>query len=127
MKGSSREMKTVISDVIPTTSKITEHKLSGKNFLDWSKTIRIYLRSIDRDDHLTDDPPVDGEEKKVWLREDAKLFLQIRNSIDNEIVSLINHCEFVKDLMDYLAFLYSGKGNLNHIYDVCKEFYRPKK
>ena len=27
MKGSSREMKTVISDVIPTTSKITEHKL----------------------------------------------------------------------------------------------------
>ena len=100
MKGSSREMKTVISDVIPTTSKITEHKLSGKNFLDWSKTIRIYLRSIDRDDHLTDDPPVDGEEKKVWLREDAKLFLQIRNSIDNEIVSLINHCEFVKELMD---------------------------
>ena len=95
--------------------------------MDWSKTIRIYLRSIDRDDHLTDDPPVDGEEKKVWLREDAKLFLQIRNSIDNEIVSLINHCEFVKDLMDYLTFLYSGKGNLNHIYDVCKIFYRPKK
>ncbi|KAL3518520.1 hypothetical protein ACH5RR_021109 [Cinchona calisaya] len=29
--------------------------------------------------------------------------------------------------MDYLAFLYSGKDNLNHIYDVCKEFYRPEK
>nr|XP_027073728.1 uncharacterized protein LOC113698197 isoform X1 [Coffea arabica] len=29
--------------------------------------------------------------------------------------------------MDYLAFLYSGKGNLNHIYDICKEFYRPEK
>ncbi|XP_027165958.1 uncharacterized protein LOC113765914 [Coffea eugenioides] len=29
--------------------------------------------------------------------------------------------------MDYLTFLYSCKGNLNHIYDICKEFYRPEK
>lgn len=103
----SKEIRTVISDVIPTTSKITDHKLNGKNFLDWSKTVRIYLRSIDKDDHLTDEPPAVGDEKKAWLRKDAKIFLQIRNSIDNEIIGLINHCEFIKDLMDYLAFLYS--------------------
>ena len=33
------------------------------------------------------------------------LYLQIRNSIDSEVISLINHREFVKELMDYLEFL----------------------
>ncbi|KAK3015726.1 hypothetical protein RJ639_005926 [Escallonia herrerae] len=51
----------------------------------------------------------------------------IRNSIDSEVLDLINHCEFVKELMDYLEFLYSGKGNVSRIYDVCRAFYRPEK
>ncbi|XP_058000287.1 uncharacterized protein LOC131178725 [Hevea brasiliensis] len=29
--------------------------------------------------------------------------------------------------MDYLDFLYSGKGNISRIYDVCKAFYRAEK
>lgn len=87
----------------------------------------MYLRSIDKDDHLVDDPPSDAAAKKAWLRDDARIFLQIRNSIDTEVIGLVNHCEFVKDLLDYLAFLYSGKGNISCIYDVYKEFYRPEK
>ncbi|VFQ82639.1 unnamed protein product [Cuscuta campestris] len=78
----------------------------------------------DKDDHMTDDPPKDATTKKVWLRDDARLFLQIRNSIDGDVLGLVGHCETVKDLMDYLEFLYSGKGNLTRIYDVCKAFYR---
>ena len=49
------------------------------------------------------------------------------NSIDSEVISLINHCEFVKELMDYLDFLYSRKENISRIYEVCKNFYRAKK
>ncbi|KAL3511652.1 hypothetical protein ACH5RR_024369 [Cinchona calisaya] len=82
--GNSREMKAVISYVIPMTTKITEHKLNGRNYLDWSKTVRVYLRSIDKDDHLIDEPLSDDAVKKAWLREDARIFLQIRNSIDTE-------------------------------------------
>ncbi|KAK2966380.1 hypothetical protein RJ640_021524 [Escallonia rubra] len=93
---------------------------------DWSKTVRIYMRSVGEDDHLSSDPPTD-DTKRLWLREDARLILQIRNSIDSEILGLINHCEFVKELMDYLEFLYSGKGNISRIYDVCRAFYRPEK
>ena len=37
---------------------------------------------------------------------------------------LVNHCEFVKELMDYLEFVFSGKGNVSRIFDVCKAFYR---
>ena len=120
------EVKTTVTDVIPVMTKITEHKLNGSNFLDWSKTIRIYLRSIAMDDHLTKDPPTD-ETRRDWMRDDARLFLQIRNSIHSEVISLINHCEFVKELMEYLEFLYSGKGNISRIYDVCKAFYRAEK
>lgn len=69
------------------------------------------------DNHLIDEPPSDNS-KASWLREDARLFLQIRNSIDSEVVGLINHCEFVK----YLEFVYSGKGNIKHTYEVYKLF-----
>ncbi|KAL2497169.1 histone methyltransferase [Abeliophyllum distichum] len=116
----------ITSDVIPVMSKITEHRLNGSNYLDWSKTVRLYLRSIDKDDHMTNDPPQD-DSTQAWLREDARLFLQIRNSIDGEVISLINHCEFVKELLDYLEFIYSGKGNISRIYEVCKAFYRAEK
>jgi hypothetical protein len=116
----------VISDVILVMSKIIEHKLNGSNYLDWSKTIHLYLWSIDKDNHMTNDPPKD-DSRQAWPREDARLFLQIQNSINNEVIGLINHCEFVKELMEYLDFLYSGKENVSHIYEVCKAFYRAEK
>ncbi|KAB2012089.1 hypothetical protein ES319_D09G064600v1, partial [Gossypium barbadense] len=73
----------MVSEIIPVLSKIMEHKLNGTNYFNWSKIFQIYLRSIDKDVHLTNDPPI-NEKKQVWLRDDAKLFLQIWNSIDSE-------------------------------------------
>ena len=55
------------------------------------------------------------------MQEDARLYPYIRNFIDNEVISLINHCEFVKELMDYLEF-----GNVSRICKVCKVFHRPE-
>lgn len=113
---------------MPMMPKITDRKLTGINYMEWSKTVRLYLRSMDKDDHLIKDPLTSTEqEDQIWLREDARLFLQIRNSIDIEVINLINHCEFVKELMEYLEFLYSGKGNLTRIFDVRKSFYRAEK
>lgn len=54
------ENKFSISEIIPVLSKITEHKLNYTNYLEWSKTIRIYLRSIDKNDHLIQNPSIDG-------------------------------------------------------------------
>ena len=42
------------------------------------------------------DPPID-DSKDRWLKDDARLFLQIRNSIDGKVLTLINHCEYVKE------------------------------
>ena len=76
--------------------------------------------------HLNKDPPT-NDPKEQWMEEDAHLYLQIRNSINNKVIDLINHCEFVKELMYYLEFLYSGKGIVSRIFEVCKAFHRPKK
>jgi len=113
----------VTTDIIPTTTKITDQKLNWSNFRGWSKTIRVYLRSINKAYHLTDNPP-DDNTKEAWLTDDARIFLQLRNSIDSEILPLIDHYEYVKELMDYLDCMYSGKGNISRIYDVCQSFHR---
>ena len=58
------------------------------------------------------------------MKEDARLFLQIRNSIDNKVLGFINHNEFVKELIDYFEFVYFGKRDISCIFDLCKAFYR---
>ena len=113
-------------EVVQMMSKITENKPTSPNYLEWSKTIRIYVRSVRIGGHLTKDPPAD-DSKKQWMEEDAHLFIQIRNSIDNKVLGLVNHCEFVKELMDYLEFVFSGKGIVSRIFDVCNAFYRSEK
>ena len=50
--------------------------------------------------HLDKDPPTD-DSKEQRMENDACLFLQIRNSIDGKVLTLINHCEFVKELMSF--------------------------
>ena len=73
--------------------------------------------------HLTSDPPK-GDGSDLWLQSDAYLFLQIVNTIEPSVSSLVSHCEYVKEHMDYLNFLYSGQSNISRIYSFCKSFHR---
>ena len=94
--GSSENKKHVSApELVPLMFKITEEKLTGPKYSNWSKTIRLYLRGIRMDSHLDKDPPTD-DSKERWLEDDARLFLQIHNSIDGKVLTLINHCEYVK-------------------------------
>ena len=126
MSDSEEKKPTPKPEVVPMMSKITEDKLTGPNYLEWSETIRIYVRSICMGDHLTKDLLAD-DSKEQWKEEDARLFIKIRNSIDSKVLCLVNHCEFVEGVMDYLEFVFSGKGNVSRIFDVCKAFYRSEK
>ncbi|XP_071738958.1 uncharacterized protein [Rutidosis leptorrhynchoides] len=112
-----------LSETIPVAARLTDNKLNGSNFFEWSKTIRVYLRSMGKDSHLTSEPPKD-DTRGLWLQNDARHFLQIMNSIESSVTSLVNHCKYVKELMEYLDFLYSGKSNISRIFNVCKSFHR---
>lgn len=87
--------KFFVSEVVSALAKITEHKLNYTNYLEWSKTIRVYLHNIDKDNYLA---------KKL-----CTVLYVIRNSIDSDVIDLINHCGFIKKLMNYIEFLYLDK------------------
>ena len=91
-------------EVVLMMSKIMEDKLTSPNYLDWSKIIQIYLRKICMANHLTKDPPIDDLKEK-WMEEDAHLFLQFHSSIDNKVLCLINHYEFLVYLMCVKPFI----------------------
>lgn len=83
------ESKSVM-EVMPIMSKITNHKLGDSNYFDWSKNIRLNLRSIDKDDHLRKEQlneESDDKDDQVWLRDDARFYLQIRNSTNTNIIN----------------------------------------
>ena len=89
MSESANKKPVSMPEVVPMMSKITEDKLTGPNYLDLSKTICLYLRSIRLVSHLDKDLPI-HDLKKRWLEHDARLFLKIRNSIDDKALNLIN-------------------------------------
>ncbi|KAK4265729.1 hypothetical protein QN277_026746 [Acacia crassicarpa] len=113
----------VMTEMFPVSNKITNHKLNWTNYSEWIKTISMHLLSIEKEGHLTEVPPKD-DPKMAWARVDARLFLQIQNSIEGDILPSVSHYNTVKELIDYLEFLYSGKGNFIRIHEVCKGFYQ---
>ena len=54
--------------VVSMMSKITEDKLTGPNYLEWSKIIRIYVRSVRMGGHLTKDPLAMIRKSNGWRR-----------------------------------------------------------
>ena len=76
MSDSANKRLVLVPQVVSMMSKITEDKLTGPNYLNWSKTILLYLRSIRMASHLNKDPPT-NDSKEQWMEDDARLFLQI--------------------------------------------------
>ena len=88
MSNSEEKKLTPKLEVVPMMSKITKDKLTDSNYLEWSKTIRIYIRSVRMGGHLTKDL-LANDLKEQWMEEDARLFIQICNSIDSKVLGLV--------------------------------------
>lgn len=68
----------------------------------------MYLCSVKNDDRLNCTLPLEEKTRKAWLRDDTHIFLKINNSIDEWIVGMINHYEYVEELVEYLDFFILG-------------------
>lgn len=84
----------MISNVILLISKLKEHKLNGSNFFIWIRQTN-YLKSIDKWNHLINEPIEEEIVIKTWLQNDARLFSRIKNYIDSKMIGLINQCDTV--------------------------------
>ncbi|KAJ9553858.1 hypothetical protein OSB04_017903 [Centaurea solstitialis] len=58
-KQSSSNNGPRVPEMLPVGIRLTDNKLNGSNFFEWSKTIRIYLRSMGMASHLKFEPPTD--------------------------------------------------------------------
>ena len=63
-----------VPEVVLMMSKITEHKSNGLNYLEWSKTIHLYVRSIRMAAHLTKEPSIDDSKKNEWRKMPAFIY-----------------------------------------------------
>ena len=63
MSDSADKKLVLAPKVVSMMSKITEEKFSDPNYLDWSKTIRLYSRSIRMTSHLDKDPHTDDSKE----------------------------------------------------------------
>lgn len=52
-------------------------------------------KSIDKWNHLINEPIEEEIVIKTWLQNDARLFLRIKNYIDSKMIGLINQCDTV--------------------------------
>ena len=68
MSDSKEKKPTPKLEVVPMMFKITEDKLTGPNYLELSKAIRIYVRSVRMGGHLTKDLPAD-DSKEQWMED----------------------------------------------------------
>ena len=59
MSDSADKKHVLTLEVVPMMSKITEDKLTGPSYLDWSKITCLYLRNICMARYLDKDPPTD--------------------------------------------------------------------
>ncbi|GAB2286051.1 hypothetical protein Dimus_039743 [Dionaea muscipula] len=83
---------------------------------------------MEMEDHLTQEGPSTVKEPlkaKIWARDDARLYTRLINSMESQISTLVSHCDSVKELWEYLVVLYSGKDNVNRLYDVSQSLFRP--
>ncbi|GAB2281501.1 hypothetical protein Dimus_039473 [Dionaea muscipula] len=117
------------SEFILITTKLTDVCLSGANYFQWRCRVEISLMGMELEDHLTTNSPnaeTNPGQAKAWVRADARLYTRLLNSMDSPIADLVTHCLTVREISDYLALVYSGKDNMNRLYDVSQSFFRPQ-
>ena len=117
---------TVALEVISASIKIIDEKFDGKHYAEWRKTNKMFLMVAEKEDHLTADPPEESIVRDKRLQEDIQLYGMIEKTLDKSIKHVLSHSEIVKDLWEYMKFVYSGKENLSRIYKVSQEFHHPE-
>ena len=51
----------------------------------------------------------------------------ISKTPSREIIGLVDHCESVKELLEFLDFLYPGKEQVHRMFEVCMQFFSAKR
>lgn len=74
----------------------------GTNFLK-KYLVAVALGGMGKEEHLTEDCPLDEKATKIWKHENKRILAFLVNSIENK--SMLIHCEIANKLWELLDFV----------------------
>ena len=109
---------------------ITGHKLNGKNFLQWSQSVLIFLRGKGKDEHLTGNiakPAKDSAGFRKWLIDNNLVMSWLLNSMTNDISENFLLYETAQEIWDAAKETFLTYDNTseffaveNVLHDLCQ-------
>ena len=100
---------------------ITGHKLTGRNFLQWSKSMLIYIRGKDKDEYLTEGitkPAKEVAGYRKWKTENNLVMSWLLNSMNNDISENFLLFEMAKEIWDAAKETFSTTDNTAELFAV---------
>jgi len=93
-------------------------KLKPDNWDSWSLFVKRGLTSLDKDQHLTNDPP--DPLTRDWTINDSGIQMALWNAMEPQVLSIAQNFPTVKTMWDHLSTSFSAKESLSHAYSVVQ-------
>ncbi|XP_017981569.1 PREDICTED: uncharacterized protein LOC18592547 [Theobroma cacao] len=125
-KVSSEPSRNVSSSVIPTVGEnhslqITQHKLNGANFLEWSQSVMLVIRGKGKLDYLTGTKVTLKEGAtghSTWESENSMVMAWLINSMKPKIGRTYLFYKTAKEIWDMAHEMYSNLKNSAQCFEV---------
>ncbi|XP_021907636.1 uncharacterized protein LOC110821962 isoform X1 [Carica papaya] len=108
------------------SSCITGHNLDGSNFLQWSSSVRLFIRGRGRYRHLIGEltpPPASDANAQTWEIEDSMVMSWRITSVTPEIGENFILYETAHEIWKAAQELYSSKQNTSAIFEIESTFH----
>ncbi|XP_052197933.1 uncharacterized protein LOC127804888 [Diospyros lotus] len=103
------------------TLQITQHKLTGTNFREWSQSVMLVMKGKGKMGYLTcgtTQPDADTSEYNTWDAENSIVMAWIINSMEPKIGRTYLFYKIAKEVWDAVQSLYSDMENTAQCFEV---------
>lgn len=100
---------------------ITGHKLNGQNFIQWERSVRIFLQGKGKEGYISGDPKQpeqEGPNLKKWQLENSLVMSWLLNTMTNEIGENFMYYDTAKEIWDAVKETYSNIDNTSAIFEI---------
>ena len=109
---------------------ITTHKLNGQNFLQWSQSMKLYVKGKCKMGYLDgsiDIPEADNPSYKIWDEQNSMVMSWLINSMNPHISQVFLFLPSARNLWDAATETYSYLENTAHLYEFKCLIHETKK
>lgn len=100
---------------------ITSHKLNGNNFLQWSQSVKLFIRGRGKFGYLsgtTTKPAEEDEEFERWEAENSMIMSWLINSMDPSVGRTYLFLPTAHDIWNAVNETYSDLGNAGQWFEL---------